>query len=171
MKKISFILLLLLLSFGAFTQEKNETNCRIWKPDNLCDFPDSLNIPQRWSCSSCYWTYKNCKEFDINTWTGVWLTFTKETDSTFSLRSHYKNISLVNKNTKKVIHPKAIVWYPIFNKNPNCLPEYMPKSLRAMKFTVNFIPKEKVDLILIFEKAEKGDKLIIDDFIETEITE
>ena len=45
----------------------------------------------------------------------------------------------------------------------------MPSSFKAKKRIVNFKPKERVDLILIFKDAEVGDVISIDGFMETKI--
>jgi len=169
MKTSCIILFALFLTIVTHAQSESVVKCNIWKPASACDLPKSLNVPTQWSCRNCFWTYKECEKINKKSWTGVWLTFNKETDSTFYFKSHYKNISLTNKKTNKIIHPKAIAWYPICMSNPNCDLEFMPKSLRTKEFIVNFKPKTNVDLILIFDSAEPGDKLIIDNFIEAEI--
>ena len=102
-------------------------------------------------------------------WTGVWITFQKDNDSTFYLESKYKNISLTNYNTKKVTHPSAILWYRYYYNDRNCVREYMSSSFKAKKCIVYFKPKERVDLILIFKDAEVGDVISIDGFMETKI--
>jgi hypothetical protein len=46
---------------------------------------------------------------------------------------------------------------------------YMIKRFRAKEYVVNFKPNRQYDLILLFSEAAPDDKIIIDDFIETEI--
>ena len=49
--------------------------------------------------------------------------------------------------------------------------EFITSEFKAKKYIVKLNRKEKFDLILLFPKAEKGDKIIIDKFVQTEIKE
>jgi len=49
--------------------------------------------------------------------------------------------------------------------------KYFMTSIKAKKFTYHLKTGRKIDIIMLFPQAEKGDKIITDDFIETEIQE
>lgn len=169
MKKLCIIFILTFFMAQLFCQIDPKVKCRLWEPRDFCNFPDSISIPLRWSAENCTWDFNRCEIYNMKPWKGVWITFQKDNDSTFNLESRYKNISLINNNTKKVIHPSAILWYRYNYSDKNCVREYMPSSFKAKKYTVFFKPKERVDLILIFKDAEVGDAITIDGFLKTTI--
>lgn len=169
MKTISIILIVFSLTLHVFGQKKINTKCRIWQTSDFCNFPDSLNVPKNWAAEDCTWDFKSCESYTPLGQTAIWLTFTSDIDSVFFLKSKYENISIVHKSDSKATHPMALLWYKNYYSEKNCIREYMPSTFKAKKCMVNFKPKERTDLILIFSKAEIGDKLIIDNFIETEV--
>jgi hypothetical protein len=48
---------------------------------------------------------------------------------------------------------------------------YMNSNMTTNSFEAKFLLQKKIDLIFIFNDAKKGDKLIIDNFIESVINE
>jgi hypothetical protein len=170
MKNICLIFILTFLSAISFAQKNSVLKCKIWKPESFCNLPDSLNIPMSITGRNCTWDFKTCEEINKEgLLTGVWLSFKRVSDSCFFLESKYKNISLVKKSNKEVVHPSAILWFNSHDlDNNNCKAgfEYMT-VFKVKYYKVNFKPKEKTDMILLFREAENGDEIIIDDFIQT----
>jgi hypothetical protein len=104
---------------------------------------------------------------------GVHIKFSSTTDSTFNLTSKFKNISLKRKADGKIIHPYAIKWYG-WDYDSKTGKEfsflgYMINRFKTSKYTVTYNLNKTYDLILLFDSAEKGDVIEIDNFIKTTI--
>jgi len=173
MKKFGIILILLSISFLASSQTKTEAKCSLWKPKTFCDISDTLNVPSALQCIHCTWSTLKCEKIEKKgNFIGVHIRFSSKTDSTFSLESKFKNITLIKKVGEKKIHPYAILWYgQEFDKDEHMIwyLGYMIKKFRAKEYIVKFKPNKPYDLIFLFRKAAQGDKIVIDNFIETEI--
>ena len=90
---------------------------------------------------------------------GIWLTFKNNEKSAIDFKSGFQNIKLQKKNTKEVVNLYALLMY---NKN------YCHK-MEAKKYSLSFKKGSSVNMVMIFPDAEKGDRIIIDDFLEAEV--
>lgn len=160
MKTLSFVLLFLIVSLIAVSQTKTDINCKIWKPNDYCDMPDSIISLDRLAAINCQEGYTDCKSLDsLKTMTGVWLSFYNKKGSKINFKSDFANIRLIKKDSGKSINPYA------FHKAN----KYFIVYLKATKYTCHIKGKRKVDFFMLFTEAETGDKIIIDDFIEATI--
>jgi len=144
--------------------EKNVT-CRIWETESFYKLPDSVNVP---GIIHFEGGVVDCRH-DSGNFIGVWVTFHGKDVSELNLTSHLNNVSLVRKNTNEVLHPVAYMAHSNLHGDKDELPEYMNNKSEFRKCKFILTPNEKYDLFILFEAAEVGDKLIIEDFLEVEI--
>lgn len=176
MKHLIFILGLLNFSILTTAQSLTEVKSVFCSPINICNLSNSLNIPKNISAKECTWKTLTCEQIESKgDFIGVHIKFKCKTDIIFSLKSNFKNIKLINKVTEKILHPYAILWNDSeFNSTTDTeIPfiGYMTNNFKAEEYNVSCLQNEQYDLILLFEKAELGNKLVIENFIETEISE
>ncbi len=172
MKNLIVLIFVSFLTIGAFAQSKSVVSCKIWNPESFCDIPDSLITMPRIINADTVFAYSiSCNDIDKKeNKTAVWLTLSTKDGSSLMFVSGFKNISLINKTNDKKIHPFAILWSDFtYNENGKSNLHYMTSAFKTSKYKSKFSFQKKIDLILIFPNAEKGDKIIIDDFIEAEI--
>ena len=167
MKKFFIILTLSFLATSAFGQTREVVKCRIWKTKSYCILPPAVNVPSHAtypigvSSSSIL-----CGELDKQNVVGVWLTIRDKDVSKLLLKNNYSNITLIRKDTEETLHPVA--YLNRVGKEGN--PQYLSgKSSFGGGCVYELKPKERYDIFILFETAEVGDKLIIEDFLETEI--
>ncbi len=96
---------------------------------------------------------------------GVWLILSRKDGSSFMIESDMRNITLIKKNSQKIIQPAAIYWDLGETKG------YMSSNVKTNSFKAKYGIQKRIDLIFIFPDAEKGDKIIIKDFIEAIVKE
>jgi len=167
MKKTCVFFFAFILTFGVFAQSKSVIQCKTWRPESYCNIPDSLSLPN-WRADHATVESISCEKLDkTNNPVGVWLILSKKNGSSFSMESNFKNISLIRKNNQDTIHPVAILWNLAFSDKHG----YLSSNFKTNSFKAKFAHKKKIDLIMIYSGAEKGDKIIIDHFIEAEIKE
>ena len=169
MKKILITLTMSLIAISVFGQTKETVEARIWGTENFCKLPESAKI------AGCIYDktliYQiSCDSLNKENYTGVWITFQGKDVDTMYMESYYKNISLICKNTKEILYPVAYManYYHKDANNPK-EPQYNSNKSIMGECKYILVPKEKYDLFIIFEKAERGDKVIIKDFLEAEI--
>ncbi len=149
-------------------------SCKIWKTQDYSKFPDSLNIPNNYSCDHCTWNFLKDEQIkNLNSYVAVHLTFSGLLDTCFFLKNKFENISLIKKSNNKVLHPYALLWEGESESTSN-IPgdyiskiQYMTNKFRVNNYKVNIVPKKKYDLIMMFNEAEIGDSLIVENFIKT----
>ncbi len=171
MKKIFITLIALVMTMAVFGQTKEIIKCRIWKTKSFCTLPDSVNVPGAVNYSNTYIKGLSCSDLDKKeNLVGVWVTFQGKNLTMLSLTSHYENITLVRKNTQEKIHPYAYMERskPIEKDGK---PQYNSKESTIGTCKYELKPNKRYDVFIIFEAGQVGDKLIIDNFLETEITE
>jgi len=172
MKKYLILSIVVCITIITSAQTNSNIKCRIWKPQSFCNIPDSLTGIWGIYCRQCSWNPINCSEIDkMGNMTGVWLTIPINNGRRFMLKNEFKNISLIKKIDGKKIHPYAILDFFNYEKNGNPNEQKYIISIKAKRFFVKLKNDKKFDLILIFPNAEKGDKIIIDKYLETEIQE
>ncbi len=160
MRTSTFILFLLLISVISIAQTKTDINCKIWDTDNYCDIPDSLHLGDRLFAINCQVTSQKCDKIDsLRTMTGVWLSFYNKKGCKLRFKTDFANIRLYKKSTEQ-----AIKLYAIHNSG-----KYFMTILKAKRYNYHIKGKRNVNVIMLFPEAEKGDKIIIDGFIEAEI--
>ncbi len=150
--------------------------CKLWNTNDYSKLPDSLKLPGKISCQVCSWKCKTGEEINKKgKFTAVRLTFSNLKDTSFYLKSKFKNISLIKKGGNKIQHPFALLWndmkYDAKKKQEVPFIGYMLNNIKAINYIVTVNPKEKNDLIFLFKNAEVGDIIVIDNFIKAEITE
>ena len=154
-------------AISVFGQTKKSVECRIWKTESFCIVPDSAKIHSSIHYSAASMLGVSCSELDKKNYIGVWVTFQGINKDKLILKNQYKNINLIRKKTKEIVHPIAYMeraepltrYTPVFSSNKSTFEE----CIFELK------PKEKYDLFIIFETAEVGDKLIIGDFLKVKI--
>lgn len=153
---------------SVFGQTKEMVKCLIWNTESFCTLPDSVNVPGAVHYSNTTAYGISCKDLDKGDFVGIWVTFQGKDVKELNMTGHYDNISLINKETGEVSHPVAYMerHKPILEEGN---PVYLSNETNIGQSRYVLIPKEKYDLFIIFETAEIGDKLIIENFLEIEI--
>ena len=171
MKKIIITLTAVIMTISAFAQTSEIVKCRIWKPKSFCTLPDSVNVPGAVNYSDTYLVGVSCSKLDKKkNLVGIWVTFQGKNVNKLSLTSHYENITLVRKDTKEQLHPYAYMERsePIRAVGG---PQYNSKESTMERCDFKLEPYKRYDLFILFEAGEEGDKIIISNFLEAEITE
>ena len=133
----------------------------------FCNVPDSLSLPS-WRADSLQIESVSCEQLDKkNNLIGIWLKLSEKDGSSFLLKGNFKNINQEKKNSKEIIYPEAIYWNLAYDDQHG----YINSNFKTNGVKVKFGTHKIIDLIIIFPNAEKGDKLIIKDFIETLVQE
>ncbi|MEI6123479.1 MAG: hypothetical protein WCQ95_07600 [Bacteroidota bacterium] len=174
MKKSACLIPLFFVSFCVFGQTKTDAKSHIWAPSNWCELPANLNIPCNIECRNCYWKTITCEEIaKKGTYTAVRIRFMSKTDSTFGLKTKFKNIGLKTKANGRILHPYAILWHnsEIDSKTEEMVDKisFMTNKFRTKSYVVKFKSGQAYDLILLFKQAQAGDIVSIDKFLKTEI--
>lgn len=168
MKNFVIIFAMSLMTTFAFGQ-KERIQCQIWTTESFCDLPASVNVPARINYSDTTINYgEQCESLDKQNFVGVWVTFQGKDTKELNFTSQYRNISLIRKQSKEVLHPVAYME----RSNPHSdgkFPVFLTNKSTFGKCTYELKPNEKYDLFILFEAAEVGDKLVIEDFLEAEI--
>jgi len=171
MKKYIITLVVFVMTITAFGQTKEIVKCRIWKTKSFCTLPDSINVPGAVNYTNTKIIGLPCDDLDRKAnLVGVWVTFKGKNVRTLSMKSHYENITLVRKNSQEKIHPYAYMERskPIREEGK---PQYNSKESTMGACNFELKANKRYDLFIIFDAGQAGDKLIIDNFLETEITE
>lgn len=167
------LLLAFCLMMFAFANLTAQTiNSSIWHSKDYTKIPDSLNIPNHYSCSHCSWNFANNLTLKSKSLVAVRVTFSGLSDSCFYLTSKFNNISLASNG--KTIHPYAILWESDSeDKSGNTIlqKKYMTNDFNVDNYKVFLTPKKQYDLILLFSTANIGDSLVIEGFINTVIVQ
>ena len=171
MRKIFITLAMSLIAVSVFGQTKETVEARIWKTESFCNLPETAKVPSAINYSSTFMYGITCDSLNKEYYTGVWITFEEKDVNTMSMKSHYKNISLIQKTTKETLYPVAYMESGYTHRNGAFTKEPKYTSNQSTMEECKYIlkPREKYDLFIIFEKAEIGDKVIIEDFLEAEI--
>ena len=171
MKKIFITLTMSLIAISVFGQTKETVEARIWKTESFCNLPESANVPSGVIYSNTFIYGICCDSLNKENYTGVWITFEGKDVDTISMKSHYENISLVCKDTKEILHPTAYMGSGYIYKNGKHErgASYNSRQSTMEECKYPIVPKEKYDLFIIFEKAQAGDRIIMEDFLEAEI--
>jgi hypothetical protein len=148
-------------------QTKESVTCRIWKTESFCKVPNNVNVHGAVQYSNTFVRGISCDSLNSQNLVGVWVTFQGKNVDSLNMKSHYENISLIRKN-KEILHPIAYMERskPIMEDGT---PQYASNKSTFGSCTFILTPNEKYDLFILFEAAETGDKLIIEDFLEAEI--
>lgn len=168
MKRFFIIFMLSFFATAAFGQQAREViKCRLWKTKSFCMLPTAVNVPNNASYGVGVSTSGIlCSELDKQNLVGIWITVRDKNANELRLKNNYSNISLVRKDTEEVLHPFAYV--SRVGKDGN--PQYLSGKSTFGGFCVYGLkPRERYDIFIIFEAAEVGDTLIIEDFLEAEV--
>jgi hypothetical protein len=175
MKNISLTLALICFSLLASAQIKVKAKCTLWNPTSLCDISDTLNIPGEVCAKDVTWNDLRCNEIKKKGLQGVHIRFSSKSVSTFSLTSKFKNISLKKKDSEKIFHPYAILWYgtdyDFKTDNMVNFLGYMTNRFEAKEYIVTYELNKPYDLIMLFDEAAPGDNIVIDNFLNVTIGE
>lgn len=123
-----------------------------------CEISDSTYFADGVFGSLVSWHTSNCDELSENL-KGVILTFENKIDRRLVLTAQFENIKLIEKESGKMIAPAAIH-------------QLGKKYMTSISFgrLVNFMKRgRRVQMIFLFPKAEKGDQIVIDKFVNVEI--
>ena len=159
------------LTVPAFGQAREVIKCRIWKAKSFCMLPNAVNVPENVkylvgsSVSSIL-----CSELDKQNLVGIWITIREKNASELRLKNNFSNIRLIRKNTEEVLHPVAYMSRskPAGKEEGN--PQYLSnQSTFGGECLYELKLKGRYDLFILFEAADVGDTLIIEDFLEVEV--
>ena len=171
MKKWTIILGVFLLPAFGWGQTREIVKCRIWKTKSFCVLPVGVSVPENATyLVGASISRISCNELEKQTVVGVWVTFRDKNVNELRLKNNYSNITLIRKNTEEVLRPVAYMNLPKPAGKDEGNPQYLSSTSTFGGVCVYKLkPKEKYDLFILFEKAEVGDTLIIEDFLEIEV--
>ncbi len=95
----------------------------------------------------------------------IWVTFPKGVVSELHMTDRLKNLKLVGQNLNDTIYPHSLI---MKDNSHTTFQEYyyLSSNTKAKDCYEMFGEKKEYDLIILFNHAEIGDKLIIDNFLE-----
>jgi hypothetical protein len=170
MKTLIIVLLSSVASVLTFAQNISDINCKLWKPTSFCDNVPISIYPDSAHATDCYWKEITCEQMNKKkNLVGVILTFKNEVNNTIEYKTKFNNFKIKDKNGRDS-HPTAMAYSAKLVKDGKTISEvkYLTK-LKVKKYENYWKAGSTTDIILLFPNAVKGDKLIIDNFIETEI--
>ncbi len=141
----------------------------LWQPVSFNKNVEGATGQFKLDCNGCDFSYISGVQLDNKNYKGVWMRVTKDKKIKFKLETGLKNISLVRTEGNKciAIHPIAVgIDGPQWRTNEWT---YISNKFKTGGATYYF--SNHIDFYLIFEDARVGDKLIIDDFVETLVVE
>lgn len=168
MKVIIIFILLVFFSFNSNCQVLTDVKCKLWTPKDYCDAPPSgsfHNIFNELGCDDCGLHTEECNKLNKPDLIGVSLTFTISSDYMFNVESKFKNIKLLRADGTKEF-PEIILYN---NRISDNLQEYILKIEQGC-IESKLSQNKTYHLVMFFKKAKAGDKLIIDNFVNTIIT-
>ncbi len=141
----------------------------LWQPASFNHNVDEAGGHFKMDCNGCDFNYISGSQLDNKNYKGVWMRVTRDKKTKFKLETGLKNISLIRIEGSKivVIHPIAVgIDGPQWREKEWT---YYGNKFKANTATFNF--GDHIDIYMIFENAKVGDKLVIDDFVETLVVE
>jgi hypothetical protein len=141
----------------------------LWQPASFNHNVEEAAGKFKMDCNGCDFNYVSGSELDNKNYKGVWMRVTRDKKTKFKLESGLKNISLIRTEGAKsiVIHPIAIgIDGPQWREKEWT---YVSNKFKTNSAVYHF--GDHIDLYMIFENAKVGDKLVIDDFVETLVVE
>lgn len=141
----------------------------LWQPKSFNHNVDEASGQFKSDCNGCEFTYISGSQLDGKNYKGVWMRVNKGKKARFKLETGLKNIYLVRTIGDKCIasHPIAIgIDGPQWREKEWT---YISNKFKTKSATYQF--GDHIDIYLIFEDVKAGDKLIIDDFVETLVAE
>ena len=141
----------------------------LWQPASFNKNVDAANGQFKMDCNGCDFSYVSGAELDSKNYKGVWMRVNKDKKIKFKLETGLKNISLIRTEGNKctATHPVAIgIDGPQWRQKEWT---YISNKFKTTSAVYTF--GEHIDFYFIFEDARAGDKLIIDDFVETLVVE
>lgn len=142
----------------------------VWQPVSFNHSVDHAAGNFKVDCSGgCDFNYISGTELDGKNYKGVWMQVKKDKKSKFKLETGLKNISLIRTEGNKciAIHPIAVgIDGPQWQKK-----EWTYISNKFKTNGTTYQIGDHIDFYFIFEDVRVGDKLIIDDFVETLVVE
>jgi len=113
--------------------------------------------------------YISGTQLDNKNYKGVWMRVTKDKKIKFKMESGLKNVSLIRTEGAKtiVMHPVAVgIDGPQWRDK-----EWTYLSNKFKTKDASYIFSDHIDFFFVFENARVGDRLVIDDFVETVVVE
>ncbi len=141
----------------------------LWNPASFNHNVDAATGDFKLNCNDCEFDYISGAQLDNKNYKGVWMRVTKDKKITFNLETGLKNISLIRMEGSKVtvLHPIAVgVDGPQWREKEWT---YLSNKFKAKDATYRF--GTHIDFFFVFESARVGDRLVIDDFVETVVVE
>jgi len=141
----------------------------LWQPASFNKNVEEASGQFKMDCNGCDFSYISGTQLDGKNYKGVWMRVTKDKKIKFKLETGLKNISLIRTVGDKCIatHPIAVgIDGPQWRQKEWT---YISNKFKTNSATYTF--GEHIDFYLIFEDAKVGDKLVIDDFVETLVVE
>lgn len=141
----------------------------LWQPASFNHNVEEASGQFKADCNGCDFNYIGGSQLDGKNYKGVWMRVNRDKKSKFRLETGLKNITLIRTMGDKCIavHPIAIgIDGPQWRDKEWT---YFGNKFKAVNATYNF--GDHIDIYLVFEDAKVGDKLVIDDFVETLVVE
>jgi hypothetical protein len=141
----------------------------LWQPASFNHNVEEAAGNFKLDCNGCDFNYISGSQLDNKNYKGVWMRVDRGKKTKFKLESGLKNISLIRTEGTKsiVIHPIAVgIDGPQWREKEWT---YLSNKFKTGGATYRF--GDHIDFYLIFEDAKVGDKVVIDDFVETVVVE
>lgn len=141
----------------------------LWNPASFNHNVEEASGNFKSNCNDCEFDYISGSQLDNKNYKGVWMRVTKDKKIKFRIESGLKNISLIRTEGGKttVLHPIAVgIDGPQWREKEWT---YLSNKFRTKEATYQF--GDHIDFYFVFENARVGDRLVIDDFVETVVVE
>lgn len=141
----------------------------LWQPASFNKNVEEASGQFKMDCNGCDFSYISGAQLDGKNYKGVWMRVTRDKKIKFKLETGLKNISLIRTEGNKsvAIHPIAVgIDGPQWRQKEWT---YISNKFKTNNAIYTF--SDHIDFYLIFEDAKVGDKLVIDDFVETLVVE
>jgi hypothetical protein len=138
-----------------------------------CSFPENISIPKGMKCTDCTIDVKACEKLNKRIDLVMVILHFKNLNSNVSITSGFGNIKLIPKNGGKTINPFAMLqWHETdFTADmSSCTMKlrYHTK-LKTKSYSILSEKETEFDLLFLFHKAKKGDRIVIDNIADVVI--
>ncbi|MFH0892819.1 MAG: hypothetical protein V2A54_00140 [Bacteroidota bacterium] len=172
MKKIIIVFLLIFSVILSRAQDKKVT-CTMLNSIDKCSFPENINIPKGMKCTECTIDVKACEKLNKRTDLVMVLLHFKNYNTDISVSSGFGNIKLIPQNGEKTINPYAMLQWAETDFTADMSSCTMKlryhTKLKTKTYTILSGKDTEFDLLFLFPKAKKGDRIVIDNIADVVI--
>lgn len=165
-RKIFIIIVAFIVTGTTFAQKHSSIECKVWKPESFCDFFPILNHVDL-NTENCKYQYMTCEQLDLlENKVAICITFIPKTQQKLRLITGFKNMRLIQQNGN-ITYPLAMMEFLNSDRDK---PTFLSSKSKMSQYDITFKTGKQYAIVLVFDQAKIGDKIVIDNFLEAIVT-